>query len=132
MIKLPSILTLLCLLLISCNTSTSNKTQVDSNIINKDITVEETKSLLKNNKEITLIDLRTDDEIARGMIIGAKQMDYKSASFKDDLKSLDKSKPYIVYCASGGRSGKTLKMMADLGFVESYNMLGGFQKWQSK
>ena len=45
------------------------------------------------------------------------------------LKQLDKNKTYLLYCRSGNRSGKTLKVMKKLGFKSAYNMQGGMKAW---
>ena len=43
-------------------------------------------------------------------------------------KSLDRSKPVILYCASGGRSALAGKTLKDLGYEKVYN-LGAFKDW---
>lgn len=43
-------------------------------------------------------------------------------------KSFDKSRPVVVYCASGGRAALSGKLLKDMGYTEVYN-LGGFKDW---
>ena len=43
-------------------------------------------------------------------------------------KSFDKSKTVIVYCASGGRSALSGKVLKDLGYGSVHN-LGAFKDW---
>lgn len=76
-----------------------------------------------------LLDVRTPGETARGVIDGALEIDYRSSDFAAQLQELDPTKTYLVYCASGGRSGKTCKMMDELGFDKSYNLVGGYSAW---
>ena len=45
------------------------------------------------------------------------------------LEKLDKSKNYYVYCRSGGRSAQAATLMDQMGFNETYNLLGGFKEW---
>ncbi len=116
------------ILFIGCKSNT--KTVIESNgMLLKDITQQEAKKMISENKDLVILDLRTDSEVAKGMINGAVQLDYKKEDFKTKLGTLDKDKPYLIYCASGGRSGKTLKMMETLAFKEGYNLLGGFNDW---
>lgn len=95
------------------------------------LTVDEFEKKMKSTKDAILLDLRTDNEVANGMIAGAKQMDFNSGEFSRNLPKLDKSKKYMVYCAGGGRSGKAAKLMLDAGFAEVYDLKGGMGAWVS-
>ena len=56
-----------------------------------------------------------------------------AADFKEKaFEGLDKSKPVLVYCASGGRSAKSAKIYKEAGFTKVYNLLGGFRAWSAK
>jgi phage shock protein E len=79
-----------------------------------------------------LLDVRTSEEIAQGAIPGSVPLDFKSSDFDARIDALDKDKPYFVYCAVGGRSGKTADLMKEKGFTQVYNLDGGFQAWQEQ
>lgn len=81
---------------------------------------------------VCIIDVRTPEEHARGHIASSENIDFYDGNFIAELEKLDRSKTYIVHCASGGRSGKTVKMMRELGFTAAYNLLGGFNEWVKK
>lgn len=81
--------------------------------------------------DVVLLDVRTPDEFAGGYIPGATNLDYKSDSFGEKLDSLDKSKSYMVYCASGGRSDKATDLMAQKGFTSIAVLSGGISAWES-
>ena len=87
-------------------------------------------------KEITqiegvqLIDVRTPEEYDEGYIEGFQNLDYYSDSFMQDIEKLDKSKPIVVYCKSGNRSGKCAQKMFEAGFAKVYDLDGGITKWQ--
>ena len=107
-----------------------SKTQVIQNI-----TPEEAHVLIQKNKDnpdLVVLDVRTPEEFAEGHIKNAINLNYYSESFRDDLDKLDKDKTYITHCRSGGRSGKTIDMMKELGFEEVYNMTGGIVGWEEK
>lgn len=76
-----------------------------------------------------ILDVRTPAETAGGVIEGAIELDYRSPDFADQVAKLDKEKTYLVYCASGGRSGKACSAMQDMGFREVYNLKGGYRAW---
>lgn len=76
-----------------------------------------------------VLDVRTPEEVAEGIIPGAIVLDYKSADFKTSIDALDKNKTYFVYCASGGRSGKTCDLMKEKKFNAVYSLDGGMKAW---
>jgi len=76
------------------------------------------------------MDVRTAGEVAQGYIQGATVFaDINAANFQEELNKLDKSKPYLVYCKSGGRSSRAAQMMVDAGFTNVYNLNGGISNW---
>ena len=89
-------------------------------------------SQLKANPEIVLIDVRSSEEMQTGYIAGTHHLDFKAPGFKNSLDSLDHSKTYFVYCASGKRSGKALEMMNEMGFKNVAALEGGLRLWNAK
>jgi len=79
-----------------------------------------------------LLDVRTPEEVAEGIIPGARVLDFKATDFDQQIDSLDKSKTYFVYCASGGRSGKTVDLMKTKGFENVYGLDGGMGAWKAE
>lgn len=78
-----------------------------------------------------LLDVRTDEEVEEQTIEGALHFDfYQGQAFLSQLEALDKSKNYYVYCRSGGRSGQTCMLMQQLGFENTFNLIGGMSEWQ--
>ncbi len=77
-----------------------------------------------------LIDVRTPAETAGGIIEGALEIDYRSPDFAQKLSELDPDKTYLVYCASGGRSGKTCGKLNEMGLTKVYNLKGGYAAWK--
>ncbi len=85
----------------------------------------------ENNQDAIILDVRTDMEVAQGIIPGAKQINIQNAShFMDSVKELDTSKHYYVYCRSGGRSAQACMIMDSLGFEHTYNLVGGILDWE--
>ncbi len=88
---------------------------------------------LIESKKYVLIDLRTSDEIkSKGMIKGAQQLDYLAKDSEKQIGQLDRKKPYLIYCAGGGRSSDCAELMQKLGFIEVVNLEKGFDDWKRK
>ncbi len=80
-------------------------------------------------QDVVLMDVRTPEEIAKGKIAGAMELDYYASNFAEEIAKLDTNKTYLIYCRSGNRSGKTCKLMAGQGFTKLYNLAGGYNAW---
>lgn len=87
---------------------------------------------MESTKDAVILDVRTSGEYAQGFIDGAKNLDYRDQNFQSEVGKLDKSKPYFVYCLSGGRSASAVNYMRTNGFKEVYDLKGGILAWQSK
>lgn len=79
---------------------------------------------------VQIIDVRTDEEVAEGMIPGATQMNIMDRiQFKEGVETLDPDKPVLVYCKGGGRSAQASEYLEEKGFKEVYDLNGGFMNW---
>lgn len=93
------------------------------------ITSEEMQSLLEL-EDVQFIDVRSEEEHKKGYIEGSQNIDFNSPTFDDDINKLDKTKPVILYCRTGGRSADCAKKLKDAGFVKIYDLKGGITQWQ--
>lgn len=99
----------------------------------KDLTQEEWQEKLKKDKNAVILDVRTDEEVEEGYIPNARQIDiYKGQEFVNEVEKLDKSKHYYIYCRSGKRSSQACTLLDQMGFSETYNLLGGFSEWEGE
>ena len=96
----------------------------------KNVSPDEAEKLLKDNPKVIVLDVRTPEEFAKGHIAGAKNVDFKAADFAEKVAALDKGKTYLVHCAAGGRSSKTLDAMKDKNFAALYHLNEGFKAWE--
>ena len=118
--------------LLACQNKTTDKVATVSNSDVRDITMGEALVKMKTEGVVT-IDIRTPEEVSAGKILNtAIELDYYADTFKADIEKLNRETSYVLYCRSGGRSGKTLKMMEQLGFKNAYNVLGGYNKYKSE
>ncbi len=97
-----------------------------------DVTTAQAEEMIKNNKDLVIIDIRTKDEFNSGHIPNAINIDYYDRNFTNEISKLDKNKKYLIYCRSGRRSGNAMDIFKDLGFNNAYNMLGGMIRWRGE
>ena len=82
-----------------------------------------------------VVDVRDAPEVEKsGKLAGALNVSRGMLEFRADPespyhdKNFSKDKTVILYCASGGRSALSGKVLKDMGYNEVYN-LGGFKDW---
>ncbi|REA60126.1 thioredoxin 1 [Dyadobacter luteus] len=97
----------------------------------KQLSIDEFESKLSEYPNAQLLDVRTAAEYQDGHLKNSKNMDVKSAGFKESIDDLDKSKPVFVYCLSGGRSSSAAKQLSENGFSQVYDLKGGYLKWST-
>ena len=97
----------------------------------KNVTAVEFKSLIEKQKGV-VIDLRTVDEIKKGKIKGATEIDFLGVDFNKEADKLDKSKTYYLYCAGGGRSADASEILISKGFKQVVNLEKGFADWKKQ
>lgn len=96
----------------------------------KDIPVSEAEKLVKEAK-VLILDVRTAEEFQDGHIEGAVNVDFNSKDFAKKIQKLDTSKPVLVHCQGGGRSGRSLPILEQLKFPAIYHMNEGFGEWEA-
>lgn len=79
----------------------------------------------KGTPNSVLLDVRTPGEYASSHITSAINIDFENQTFLSEIKKLDTSKTYFVYCRSGNRSGKAIAIMKTNGFKNIYELRGG-------
>ena len=87
-------------------------------------------SIPDKKKRPTIIDIRTLGEFKAGHLESAIHIDFLKEDFPDAIQKLNRDKPYLVHCQSGGRSSNSLKLWKTLGFTEIYHLDGGFLAWK--
>ena len=76
---------------------------------------------------VVLLDVRTDAEVARGMIAGARHIPLNQLPGR--YMELDPQIVTVVYCQSGARSAQATAWLEQQGFKQSYNLQGGVLAW---
>jgi rhodanese-related sulfurtransferase len=86
---------------------------------------------LVEGQKVTVLDVRTPEEFREGHIKGAKNVDFNAPDFAARLRELDKTKPYLLHCKSGGRSSNSLATFKELGFEKIFHLDGGIMGWEA-
>jgi thioredoxin len=114
------------LLLMACQNSNSQSSNGGSP---QEVSAVPFKELIASKKDAQLIDVRTPGEFQSGYIEGALNLDFNGADYNRQVASLDKSKPVLVYCLSGGRSASAARGLRQNGFQEVIELEGGIMAW---
>ena len=98
------------------------------------VTPAEAKEMIAKGDAL-VVDVRDAAEVANsGKVAGAVHVSRGMLEFRADPespahdKAFDKAKTVIVYCASGGRSALSGKVLKDFGYANVFN-LGAFKDW---
>lgn len=87
------------------------------------------ENLLETNKDVQLLDVRTDAEYAQEHIDGSKNIDIYDTDFAAKVdKELDPKYPVAVYCKSGRRSRNAANILVEKGY-KVYNLDKGITGW---
>jgi rhodanese-related sulfurtransferase len=88
--------------------------------------------MIKENPEAIILDVRTIEEYTTFRIPNSIVIDIYNSSFGKKIDELDRSKIYLIYCASGVRSLNACKQMKKLGFEKVFNLKNGILSWRGE
>ena len=95
----------------------------------RNLTAVEVKAVLDdakvNNKQILLLDVRSDAEFRESHIVGANNIPVDDLSQRIGELESSKNKYIIVYCAAGARSKKACRILARAGYRKIMNIEKG-------
>ncbi|MGD9131902.1 MAG: MBL fold metallo-hydrolase [Candidatus Bathyarchaeota archaeon] len=92
------------------------------------ITVHELKNMLDEKQELTVLDVRRENEWNEGHIKGAFRI--YLGHLPNQTDKLDPKKPVVVICKTGKRSSFGTSILLKAGFEKVYNCLGGIDAWK--
>ncbi len=110
------------------------KAQID------EITPEELEVMLENTGDLLVLDVRESSEheqrhikdamlVPRGILEAAADKDYPK--HQPELVAA-RSRPVVVYCATGGRSAMAAATLKQMGFGNVVSLAGGITRWQQE
>ncbi len=86
----------------------------------------DTKTVQTNRQDIQVLDVREDDEWTAGRIQGAVHIPLGELDRR--VSELDRNRPVVTVCRSGGRAGKAAELLGAAG-LNAEIMDGGMTKW---
>lgn len=95
----------------------------------KTITTEELQKRVEAGEQLNIIDVREEDEVAAGMIPGAKHIPL--GEIDSHVGDFAKGQPYYMVCRSGARSGRASSFLNDQG-IDATNVEGGMLSWNGE
>lgn len=84
---------------------------------------------LKDSPDLTVLDVRSDQEYERGAIPGAKHI--YLPHLEEHLQQLDKSQAIATYCGTGYRASIAASLLQKHGFERVINIPGSWKAWKS-
>ncbi|MFT5883980.1 MAG: phage shock protein E [Arcticibacterium sp.] len=89
----------------------------------KNLSLDDFVTAYQGTENGQLLDVRTPGEWSNGVLTKSEKVNFNDVQFAENIKKLDKSKAYFVYCAVGGRSARAAKVLGENGF-KVYNLTG--------
>lgn len=87
-------------------------------------------TLLINRQDALVVDVREPDEFEKGHIVNARSVPLSRLEAGTADLPKQKSKPVIVSCESGSRSGRAATQLRKLGFERVFSLAGGLAAWR--
>ena len=85
---------------------------------------------LRQSKDHTVLDVRTEKEFKAGHIPGAMNLDVNAPDFAEKAAKLDKNKTYLVHCMVGHRSATASGKLLAAGVTNVLDFTPGLKAWE--
>ncbi len=112
------------LLLVSCSAPVDNAGY-------REIAMDEALTIMKDEKNYIILDVRTPEEYLSGHIPGAINIPNEDISDAEVPGLTDKSQLILIYCRSGRRSKEASKKLVKLGYTNIVEF-GGIIDWKGE
>lgn len=97
----------------------------------KQITAEEVHAAI-GNADITIVDVRTPEEVIKGAIKGSVSIPLDQLETDIESKIPNKNQIIYLYCLSGSRSEVAADLLTNLGYTQAFSMSNGLLMWRFK
>lgn len=91
----------------------------------KSINNEQAQKLIKDNKELLILDVRRPNEVKESKITNSINIPLDELEWELEEIEEYKEKPILVYCKVGAKSSVACAMLEEEGFKKLYNLRGG-------
>jgi rhodanese-related sulfurtransferase len=86
--------------------------------------------MLLNRQHGVIVDVRDETELLAGQIVNSQHIPLADLAGRANELGKNKSRPVILVCASGARSGKGVEILRKAGFEQVFNLDGGIKNWK--
>ena len=94
----------------------------------RQITMEEAVTMMEEETEYIILDVRTAEEYSEKHIPGAINIAHEAIGTEDIPELPDKDQLILVYCRSGNRSKQASEKLVKLGYTNIVE-IGGINSW---
>jgi rhodanese-related sulfurtransferase len=81
-------------------------------------------------EDVTLLDVREHVELEIASVSRARHIPMREIPAR--LAELDRDRPIVVMCHSGGRSRRVADYLSSNGFTDVFNLKGGIDAWSTE
>ena len=93
----------------------------------KEVDAQELKTRLDAGEDIALVDIRSDAEVAQGVLPDSEHLAMHLIPLR--MHDLPKDKDVVLYCRSGARSYHACNFLGQQGIDNVINLRGGIIAW---
>ena len=93
----------------------------------KEVDAQELKARIDAGEDIALIDIRSDAEVAQGVLPDSEHLAMHLIPLR--MHDLPKDKDVVLYCRSGARSYHACNFLGQQGIGNVVNLRGGIIAW---
>lgn len=92
------------------------------------VKVAEAYDLIREDKDIYILDVRTREEYRKGHLRGAKNIPLDD--FEKRMGQVPVNKKVLVYCRTGARSVRAVRRLEVAGYQSLFHMHEGYRGWK--
>ena len=92
-----------------------------------EIDYDSVRKILKNDKQAVLVDVRSNQEYKEYHLEGSINLPFYDLKSDCEKELKDKNATIILYCQTGIRSKKALKILENKGYQNLYEIKGGLE-----
>ncbi len=98
----------------------------------REMSIEEMLALREKKTPLRLVDVREDNEWAKGNIPGSEHMGRGIIERDIEAKIPEKDTLIVLYCGGGFRSALSADNLQKMGYTNVYSLAGGWREWNSR
>jgi rhodanese-related sulfurtransferase len=98
----------------------------------REVSVDETKSMIDRNEDFLLIDVREESEFRQDHLPGAIHLGKGIIERDIEGRVSDPATPMVLYCGGGFRSALAADNLQRMGYTNVLSMSGGVRIWRER